>query len=41
MHENGQFGMPGDDMDVQQIKFFDATDGLDPETAQILEYRIN
>ena len=33
--------MPGDNMDLQQIKFFDASDGLDPETAQILEYRIN
>jgi len=26
-------GMPGDNMDLQQIKFFDASDGLDPETA--------
>lgn len=31
----------GEDMDLTQIKFFDATDGLDPETGKILEYRIN
>ena len=40
--ERGMFGMVnGDDMDLTQIKFFDASDGLDPDTAKILEFRVN